>query len=53
MMKKEANKMQKKVYEAVAKLAFRHSEKMANSACFFWDYQPKMPNSVKSLKNHK
>lgn len=37
----------------VANMAYRHSEKMANSTCWFFDHQPKLPQSVKELKEHK
>ena len=47
---KYGEKIQKKVSYAVIKIAEKAAHKTCNSACLWWQYQPKMP---KSLKNGK
>lgn len=36
-----------------SKAALNQSQKMANSTCFYWQHQPKMPAGVQQLKKHK
>jgi AgrD protein len=42
--------MEKKVLNVVSKLAMSSAKKTANSACVFFGYQSKLPQSVKALK---
>lgn len=42
-------KMKKSLLSQLFKLSERSAEKTANSTCFFWDFQPDMPKSVKQL----
>jgi len=40
----------KSMAKVIAKVSYKEAEKNANSACAFIHGQPKMPESVKSLK---
>ncbi|SHO50308.1 cyclic lactone autoinducer peptide [Anaerocolumna xylanovorans] len=44
------NQLEKKVLNAVSKIAMGNAKKSANSACVFFGYQAKLPDSVKELK---
>ena len=47
------SQLEKKVLETVSKIAMGNARKTANSACVFFGYQAKLPESVKSLKKIK
>lgn len=42
--------IKKKMLSGVASVAKRTSSAMANQVCGWWDYQPKMPKSVKKMR---
>lgn len=42
--------LEKKVLSAVSKIALDSAKKTANSACVFFCYQAKLPESVKNLR---
>ncbi|MFV0344582.1 MAG: cyclic lactone autoinducer peptide [Anaerocolumna sp.] len=44
------NQMEKKMLDVVSKLAMSNAKKTANSACVFFGYQSKLPESVKNLR---
>ncbi|WOO36379.1 cyclic lactone autoinducer peptide [Anaerocolumna sp. AGMB13020] len=44
------NQVEKKVLNAVSKIAIGNAKKSANSACVFFGYQAKLPESVKELR---
>lgn len=44
------DQLEKKVLNAVTKIAMGNAKKSANSACVFFGYQAKLPDSVKALK---
>ncbi|BCJ95456.1 hypothetical protein acsn021_30250 [Anaerocolumna cellulosilytica] len=44
------NQVEKKMLNVVSKLAMGNAKKTANSACVFFGYQQKLPQSVKNLK---
>lgn len=46
-MKKQ---MEQKVLSMVSKVAMGTAKKTANSACMFFGYQPKLPESVSKLR---
>lgn len=48
----EKNKKQKTL-ELLAKVVFSTAEKEANSACFLFGYQPKVPTELKAKKSRK
>jgi len=43
-------KNKKKANELFAKLALKATATTANSACFIWTYQPKLPEKAKKLR---
>ncbi|MGC4019952.1 MAG: cyclic lactone autoinducer peptide [Muricomes sp.] len=43
-------KIKKALAEVIAVTSYKMAEKNANSACIFLHGQPKMPDSVKSMK---
>lgn len=45
------NQVEKKLLNAVSKIAIGNAKKTANSACVFFGYQAKLPESVKALRN--
>lgn len=47
---KYGEKIQKKFSDAVIKIAEKAAHKTCNSACLWWQYQPKMPKSLKNSK---
>ncbi len=47
---KYGEKIQKKVSHAVIKIAEKAAHKTCNSACLWWQYQPKMPTALKKGK---
>lgn len=42
--------MKKKMMDVVSKVALNNAKKTANSACCFFGYQAKLPQSVKKLR---
>jgi cyclic lactone autoinducer peptide len=44
------NQMEKKVLNMVSKVAMGSAKKTTNSACVFFGYQPKLPESAKNLR---
>jgi len=46
-MKKQINQL---VLKAISKAAFKTAKTSANTSCAFVAYQPKVPQSVKSLR---
>ncbi len=46
-------KLQKTFLEKLAKGAFNTARKEADSACFCFGYQPRMPEKVKELRKKK
>lgn len=45
---------EKKVFDKIiAKAAYEAAKKNVNSICYYWFYQPEVPNAVKKLKDHK
>lgn len=45
--------IKKKSLELLAKIVFSTAEKEANSACFLFGYQPKVPTKLKAQKAEK
>lgn len=43
----------KKVLEVLAKMAMATASKEADSACFLFGYQPKMPDKLKKIKKER
>lgn len=41
---------EKKILQALSKLVMATAEKEADSACFLFSYQPKMPDELKKVK---
>ncbi len=44
------NQFEKKMLDVVSKVAMSNAKKTANSACVFFGYQSKLPDSVKTLR---
>lgn len=42
-----------KVLEVLAKMAMASASKEADSACFLFGYQPKMPDKLKKIKKRR
>ncbi len=38
------------ILKQVVKLVVRNAKQNANTACVWWDHQPKLPDAVKSLR---
>jgi len=49
-MIKERQTLKRQILKFTSDLALKQAERSANSACVFWHYQPKMPNSVKKMR---
>ena len=49
-MKRETKK---KTLEILAKMAMATATKEANSACFLFGYQPKVPDELKKMRKKK
>lgn len=47
------SKMKKVLFSLVAKAAYSAAKMEADSACFCFAYQPKMPQRVKDLKKKR
>lgn len=50
---REMNEEKKLLDKVVAKAAYQMAKKNVNSACFFYFYQPKIPDALKKLKDNK
>ncbi len=44
------SQLEKRLLNAVSKIALGNAKKSANSACVFFGYQAKLPESVKNLR---
>lgn len=44
------DRLEKKLLNAVSKIAMGNARRSANSACVFFGYQAKLPESVKNLR---
>lgn len=42
--------VEKTLLSGMAKVTKKTSEMIANLPCIWWDYQPKMPKSVKKMR---
>ncbi len=47
---KSERKIQKKFSDVVIKIAEKAAYKTCDSACFWWQYQPKVPTALKKGK---
>ena len=52
-LKEENCKMKNLLVKMGRKVVNNNAKKEANSACLYWAYQPKMPDSVRKLKKEK
>lgn len=43
-------KIQRKISDSVIKIAEKAAHKTCNSACLWWQYQPKMPTALRKDK---